>query len=336
MATTQTSSEPLMDNAFFYAKLDTIANANTKKAYKSQLNGLLAKIESETRQSTDKPYKKLVLHVMTNPEIYAPMFEKFYPMITTRKNMFGLVLVMFKYADLKSEYNRRYEAWKKIHEECTERVLAVIKTNEPSEKQQRKYLSYEEMEKGVQRLAKDNPHSTLKKSKQFCLIAMYTRIMPKRSDFGDIKIYSKDRDDNENNYLVLDPKGRSFFVFNKRNKTRMKKQLVERIDDDLRDIFVKSVKKHPREYLFIGKERRPYDRRTFSQFVIQTFKDVFDKDTGVSMIRHMYDTEKVNRQRMSQAELDHIAEHMGHSNRQQGMERFLFKKTADDGDSMKE
>ena len=315
-----------MNNEFFYAKLDTIENENSKRAYKSQLNALISKIDAEPRQSTDKPHKKLVLHVVTHPEIYAPMFEKFYPKISTRKNMFGLVLTLFKHADLKCKYKKRYEAWKKISDECAQRVQDIIDTNEPSKKQKEKYLTFEEMEKGIERLAKDDPHSTLKKSKEFCLLKMYSRVIPRRSDFGDIKIYSKDRDDNENNYVVLVPKGSSFFVFNKRSKTRMDEQLVEPIDDDLRDVFLDSIRAYPREILFTDRTGGPYNKNAFSKFVIQTFRNVFDKDTGVSMIRHMFNTEKIDRQKMSGAELKYYMKHMGHSDDMQGQYRFLFKK----------
>lgn len=157
---------------------------------------------------------------------------------------------------------------------------------------------------------------------------MYQSIQPKRADFGDIRFHKKDHKETDINYLVLSPKkGKSFFVFNHRTKTNSTEPMKEPITDELRDIFLESRNRHERKYLFIGKNKGPFQTtNAFSKFVTRSFANVFGKNTGVSMLRHMYINEKVDFQHSSIEQRKKISAAMGHTAEQQDMYRLIFPK----------
>lgn len=316
-----------MDDQYFIDKLEKeIENKNTRKNYVHRVNGLIKKLKTELKD--DAP-EHLIKHVLTHPRKYSVLIEKIYKNeLLTVKNMFTLILAVFKYCELKEKYEDSYLKWKELHKRYVELERQRYEKNQPTQSQKDKYISYDDMKKGIEKLAKDDPHSTLKKSLEFCLVNMYQSIQPKRSDFGQIRLHKKDHKETDINYLVLSSKkGKSFFVFNHRTKTNSTEPMKEPITDELRDIFLESRKKHDRKYLFIGKDKGPFKTsNAFSKFVIRTFGNVYGKNTGVSLLRHAYINEKVDFQHASIEQKRKIADSMGHDVLQQDKYRLIFPK----------
>lgn len=305
-------------DSYFLEQFETkVENETTKRTYIGQLKVLMNKIKDELKDDTPE---KLIRHILTHPTKYSEMIQKFYKKDNSTKMVIAVILAVFKYSETKCKYEQHYNKWKQIHDQYKTKIEETVEKNEPSESQKEKYISFEVMREGIKKLGKDDPHSTRRKSLQFCLVSMYMYIRPKRSDFGDIKLFTADPKDKTDNYLVLPTKGTAFFVFNHRTKTPMKEPLVEPIDGELKKIFQKSIKKHPRDFLFIGRDGDKFaSPRSFSKFVIRTYEIIFGKKVGVSMHRHIYNSEKIDFQRTTRGQRKEIAASMGHNMTQQDL-----------------
>jgi hypothetical protein len=97
------------------------------------------------------------------------------------------------------------------------------------------------------------------------------------------------------------------------------KKIEEELPEGLvRDIRV-SVKRWPREYLFVKDAEKPHggkdpmNNSTYSAFVQRTFEHLFGRGTGVSLLRHIYISEKLNLDNMTLEEQEEEARLMLHT-----------------------
>jgi hypothetical protein len=316
---------------------EKITNKNTRYQYQRRLNILLTLLKTwQEQHDTDKRKddSTLVLWCMLHPRKCFPVVSQAYESVQTVANMITFILSLFKYADLKCKYDSPYKRWLAFHGEVSDRIEKQYKSNEPTETQRDKYLTFAEMQTVLHNMsASQDPHRTRDLSVDYCLIAMYAEIAPLRSDFGKIRVYTKDREFTHKNYVVLgDQDGESYFVINHYNKTQMAKngkmkppKRIE-ISKALRNTFVDSCKRWPRKYLFVSRRGHEFETSSaYSKFVIAVYKKHFGKPVGTSMLRHIYITEKVNANNLSVAERDNIADAMGHSRNMQDMYKLFVK-----------
>jgi len=305
-----------MDNDYFYKVLDEkISNINTRNNYKTRLTSLLNKVDIE--------HKHEVLYLLAHPRKYFPLVEERYNhKISTVKNVLTFILSLFKYASLKCKFERSYNKWKEFHEEYSNKEQEIYDNNVPSESQQAKYISFKEMREKIQTIK--SPHATLRASLEYCLMNMYLEIIPKRADFGQIRVYSKDKQKTDRNYLVLGD-NESYFVLNHYNKTQKDEPIIEPVNDRLASIFKASMKQYPRKYLYVGIDGEAFrSANSYAKFVVGTYKKYFKKPIGVSMLRHIYISDKVDFNKLSVKEKDHIASSMAHSRKQQEQYKLFF------------
>lgn len=324
-----------MDDQDFVAILDkTISNPNTRKNYKYRLSGLQKRLRQHMSETGMKVKEdQLILHVLTHPRQYFPIIKTIYNNETlTVKNIVTFLLSLVKHANLKCKIESPYKKWLSFHEEMAKLENERYSTNLPTDKQRQNYVSVEELQRAVDKLAKESPHGTIKKSLQFCLLKMYTYIKPKRADFGAIRVYAgKDPHKKDRNYVVLS-NDKSYFVLNHYNKTQTNDiPIVEEIDKELVKTFRDSVLAHPRQYLFVGADQKHFKTSdAFGKFVKTTFKEHLGKSTGVSLLRHMFINEKVDLNNLSIMEKNAIATAMGHTRSQQEQYKLFFGKTSKD------
>lgn len=313
-----------MNDQFFYDALKKgLDNANSRKNYEHRLNSLIRKLK-EHGVAEDAPKDKLVAHVLTHPRKYMPVLVKAYnEQGATIKNVFTMVLALFKYANLKCRYEGPYVKWKRFHESYAAKEQEHYNSNDPTKKQRNNYISFEEMKEKLE--GWKHPHETVASSLQYTLICMYYHIRPKRADFGRIKVYEKDPRRRDINYLVLHEKDAKF-VLNNYNKTGAKGEpIVEPVPGELADVITASLARHPRRYLFVGRDGRPFKTsNAYSKFVIHTYKTHFGRGVGVSMLRHIYISERLDMNKLTVKDKDDIAKAMGHSRRQQEQYKLMM------------
>lgn len=260
-------------------------NPKTRTNYNSRLTSLQRALATQ------------LLEILEDPETYYPQMQKKYTSLATRKNILTAILVLFREDKELHENKPAYERWKKLHDDLGRLQDAKVRRSEPEDKQVEKYTSFEEIESKYEELKRRGFHDTLRHSMQFTLLSVITHLRPKRADLGAVEIY---RDDDprktDQNYIVLrKPKdGGSYLVMNMYKTSKYYQTVEEDLPEGLVRDIEQSLTRHPRKYLFTKEKGDPMSNNTYSVFVRQTFEELFGRSTGVSLLRHIYITEKLD------------------------------------------
>lgn len=253
--------------------------------------------------------------ILIDPDTYYPQLQRLYTSLTTRKNMLTIILVLFREdEELRTKHAAEYERWKKLHDDLAKHQGAKIKRSEPEAKQVEKYTSYEEISAKYEELKKRGPHPTERQSMQYLLLSVLVHLRPKRADLGKVRIYKeKDPRHTDENYIVLRTKGSSYLVMNLYKTSKYYQTVEEDIPEGLLKDITTSLNRWPRDYLFRKDDGEPMSNNTYSAFVKSTFEQFFGRATGVSLLRHIYITEKLDFDNMTLEEQDSEAKLMLHT-----------------------
>jgi hypothetical protein len=316
---------PRTDEDFYNLLKTNLPSVKSSQNYIARLKKIMTFPEVKEAGAT---LKKVLKH----PDVFYPVVQNHYPNINTRKNVMTAIMAVFKFdKDYAARHEDAFREWKRLHENMTSLQEVKVKQNEPSERQKANYTSFEDIKlKHIEVKKSGDPHATLKTSQQYLLLTILLDITPKRSDLGRLRIY-KDRDPNNSkeNYLVLKNKfdtDASYLVLNKYKTAKTYGRVEEDIADATAVILRESLRRHPREYVFVDKHGVPYSTNdAYGKFVVRTFMDLFGKQMGTSLIRHAFVKEKVDPKSMSQEELEEIALKMLHSTKLQAQYNFVEK-----------
>ena len=266
--------------------------------------------------------------IFANPDVSYKKLRETYPNISTRKNVMTVILAVFKQSSqLKELLSQQQQRWKTFHDHMDSFQEAKYKKHVPEPKQLAKYTPMEDMEIKYKELKKQqDPHATQQDSIQLVLLSTVTSIPPKRSDLGKMEIfYEEDPNKTDCNYLVLRSTGISYMVFTKyksRAATRVDQELPPQVVTDIRD----SLRRYPRRYLLVNRFNAPFQTNdAYAKYVVRVFQRLFGKSTSVTMLRHIYITEKVSWE-MDDDELEQKARQMLHTTKLQ--RKYYWRKSA--------
>lgn len=253
--------------------------------------------------------------ILKNPETYYPKIQKVYTSFITRKNLLTVLLVLFREDELlHNEHKEAHTMWRKLHDDLAKLQNAKVRRSEPDDKQIEKYTSFEEIEAKYEEMKKRASHDTERKSLQFLLLSVLVHLRPKRADLGAIAIYrEKDPRKTDANYVVLRRKGSSYLVMNVYKTSKYYQTVEEDLPEGLVKDIETSLARWPRDTLFRKSDGEPMSNNTYSAFVKNTFEVLFGRATGVSLLRHIYITEKLNFDDMTLEEQDNEAKLMLHT-----------------------
>lgn len=310
--------------AMFAAMGRSIATKTTLNAYIGRLRLLLQRLQLD-----NTPHG---LHqLLTNPDEYVPKIKRMYGTKTpTTRNMINAVLAVFKHGGLDDSFAAARAEWQKPNVVIYQAEMARYETNRGTKKQRDNFISLDDMRTKFEKIRRtEDPHKTLESSLHFCVLALYLNIRPRRSDFGEVKIYTHNPrgGESQKNYLVL-RKGNSYFVLNDVSKVRANssKDMLERVKhepvkDELYRVIKDSLIAHPREYLFVGKRGNPLTiKARYSALVLEAFRALFGKNIGVTMLRHIF-ISNMDLNKVSVQQRNEIAMAMGHSRNMQDVYR---------------
>lgn len=295
---------------------ENIPNENTRNNYIARLSKL-----SESLGSS-------MYDIAKEPSVYYPLIKKLYVEDSTRKNVVIAVMVIFKHiGDMLSKKKSAYDAWKEIHGGLTEAEEARYKKNKPKQSQEDNYLSFAEIEQKHASLKGGTPHATKKSSQEFLLLSIALHLRPKRADLGNVAIIRPGAKlSPSKNYLVLDGPSRSILVLHDFKTAKTYDRILEPVTEELYGDIRDSLEAHPRRWLFSDRTGGPYSKNGYSQFVLRSFSHVFGKRVGVTMLRHIYVSERLDFNKMTQEELDGEAHLMGQSPDLQRKYRWVMRK----------
>ena len=295
-----------MEDRFVKVLDGSFPNLKTRENYKSRLNTLVKHMNT-----------KSLLEILEAPDTFYPRMREQYTSITTRKNVLTAMLVLFREdAELKKgDKNEEARAkWKRLFEDLARHQEAKVKRSEPEDKQIEKYTSYEEIEAKYEEMKRVGGHTTLKESQRFVLMSILVHLRPKRADLGTVYIF-KDNDPNRTdiNYIVIRKRGASFLAMNLYKTSKHYRKVEEDLPEGLVRDIVHSLKRWPRAFLFTKEDGDPMSNNTYSKYVSNTFEELFGRATGVSLLRHIYISEKLDFDDMTMEEQDEEARLMLHT-----------------------
>jgi len=294
-------------------------NEITKLNYISRMTGLLRKIDADS-----------LFTILEDPVRWYPKIREAYPSITTRRNLLTVFLALFTHdKELKEDVGGEdvQKKWRQYHDELVRYQKTQQSKSEPSKKQVEKYTSFEEIETKYRDLGKKSPHESLRSSQQYLLLSVVLHLKPKRADLGSVKIYhEKNPNRTDENYIVLRTRGSSYLVMNLYKTNKFYHTVEEDLPRELTDDLQTSLRRHPRDFLFVSSEEKPMSNNTYSKWVSHIFSDLFGKSTGVSLLRHTFISEKLDVSNMTLGEREDVARKMGHSTTLQDQYRFVKPK----------
>lgn len=316
---------PENQNEYYYKllkeKLPSPVSAHT---YISRFSALLQKPE----------FKHVTIRaLLVNPNKYWPVMRKVYVNINTLKTTINSVLACYRYDDrLKTGHAQQYKRWTQLHTDMQRLLNMDSRQNKMNDKQKKNYVAWSEIKLKVSELQRDDPFSKgLRHAMKYLLLVVITDVTPKRADFGALRIYyDADPDVQKQNYIVVNTQRNAAYIVLQNYKTS---KTFMRHEEDLKPetvrVIKQSLRRYPREYLFIDSRSRPYLRdASYSEFVRNTFGTFWkEKKLGVSLYRHVFLSEAVDWNNMTGQEQTDLARDMQHSVGQQQQYRFITKES---------
>ena len=266
---------------------------STIKSYVQNLEKILKKLENSD-------YK-----ILENFEKVDKAIENLSPL--TRRNYYNAIIVYLQAVKAKDDIIKKYVEIRDIRNTEYE---AFTKTNTKSEKQEKNWLSKEELDGVLE-------HWKSFDKQKYMVLKLYM-MYPLRNDMRDMQLmtygkYNKmsDEDKKGNNYFLTRQKPLAYFFALNRYKTAGSygEKLIE-IDPSLnKEIGTFLRKSGHTSYLFTKKSGAPFSSIEFSKYVNSIFKKT-GKNISTTMIRHIMATLSGGEALKKQKEL---AANMGHS-----------------------
>jgi hypothetical protein len=282
---------------------------------KADISNITKKVYLERLKVIIQDTEKDIYEILSNPTIYIDWIKNRSKSLQTQKSYISAILALFKHTPgLKEKEKKNYYDWYSEFSSIHKQIEAKYKLNEPTKKQREAYVSYENIVK--KRNEMDSG------SKEKLLLSVYTYLPPLRSDFNCIYIYKeKPTEFKHNNYILLYDK--PTLVLNE-YKTVKKNDILRK---ELPEEFVKeiklSIKKNPREWLFVDRENKPYLVNSFNKWANRTLKKIFGKPLTISLIRHSY-INSLDFNKLTVSQKENIAKDMAHTVNTQDRYRLIF------------
>jgi hypothetical protein len=258
------------------------------KTYMSNINTTARELEKElsTTQDIISNYKEILEH-----------FNKFTPVI--RKTKLSAFIVALDEKDKNSEdvknilVEMRAQLYKDIDEANSDENKQKL-----SKSQEKAYIPWSEVMRVYEQLRieaeplfklENLTRKQFQRLQDFVVLSLYTLTPPRRSmDYTEFKLRNFDKE--KDNYMITTGKKKiPFLVFNTyKNANKIGQQKLQ-ISNQLRNIIQKWSDKNPHDYLIVGSKGT--DKITQPKLNLY-LNNIFGKNIGSSMLRHIYLTEK--------------------------------------------
>jgi len=246
--------------------------------------------------------------IINNPEDAMHELEKSDKMKHTASNHHAYLSAMVAYTKYVLKDDARFDAWKRLEQENWREIEDRYDENRPSELQQDKVATFDEVEEHRQKLEKG--------SFARLLLSFYTLMEPIRADYFATELIHPGEESKEENYIVL-----SDYTLKVRDFKMKKKYdcIDNKLSPELIAELEASLEKYPRAYLFTTEDKKsPYPtRKQFSNWACRTLTTALKRPMTLTALRHIYIVHKMS-QNTPAKEMVEIAKKMGHS---RGMQR---------------
>jgi integrase len=187
-----------------------------------------------------------------------------------------------KYSDKVKEYNKS--------------LVAIAKKQEMTEREEAKWLNWEEILAVRDKLKPATPDDFLA-YQDWVILCLYTMLPPLRADFSPMRIYDEmPPADVSGNFVVLSPNKNSFVLQEYKTSGTYGRQEIE-IPDELLEVLYEWVIYNPTGWLLVREDGEPYTEGNLSQRVGRIMERATrgpegspGKNCGITMFRHAYKT----------------------------------------------
>ena len=191
--------------------------------------------------------------------------------------------------------------WREIQKKNWEPIQERYDENRPSERQQTKVMSLEEVEEVRKSLSKG--------SFERLLVSFYTMIEPIRADYFATELIYGEEESKEENYILNNSR-----LIVRDFKTANKYKVIDNLlSEELQEELRVSLELYPRKYLFTKDDKKsPFvNKKMFSNWACKALKRVLKHPMDLTTLRHIYIGAMMKDK--SKKELTVIARKMGHS-----------------------
>jgi len=267
--------------------------------------GYLARLKS-LQELFDKRLDKII----KDPQTYGEKIKEHYQNENTQKTVFTAILAAIKYTDMKATHRDLFNLWYKFYLKIRNSIERKVINNIPTERQIEAHVDWEDIIKKRDAMAKG--------TKQHILMSLITYIPPRRQlDWYNIKVYTKPnfKPTADHNYINLGWE-KPYILLTDYKTAKFYGRWYKALTDPLLSILMQSLKKEPREYLFLDKYGKPYSKLcVFTEWTNAVIKRTCGNDkTTMNSLRHSF-VSYLRRTcpNMTLAERAQISKDLGHS-----------------------
>jgi len=277
------------------------------KTYMSNINTTARDLQKELSTTTDiiENYKEILEYL-----------NKFTPIV--RKTKLSAFIVALDEKEKNSDEIKTMlaEMRAQLYKDAEE-VDSEDNKQKLTKSQEKNYISWDEVMKTYEQLRieaeplfkLDNlTRKQFQRLQDFVILSMYVLTPPRRSmDYTEFKLRNYDKD--KDNYMMTTGRKKvPTLVFNSyKNANKIGQQKLQ-ISNQLRNIITKWMEKNPHDYLILGSKG---DTKITQPKLNLYLNNIFGKNIGSSMLRHIYLTEKYSD--VDLEELQETTESMGNS-----------------------
>lgn len=295
-------TKTLLTNDCVQKLLDSDLSSETKSSYEQCLRQLVSWFNGED-----------ILQIIAKPErLYRKLLQMYSNRGSIRKYLVACLSLFRHDSQLKIQMPKAYEELSKLLKSVADEVNIAYKYNKPSEKQTEQFVDYSVALAKYEKLERGTPEAIL--------LGLYVLMPPKRNDYWDAKVYMHTSPiADTGNYFIIDQREnaeackQSWLIMNDYKTAGSYGQLREMIPDRLAYEIKLSIKRHPRQYLFVNRSNHPYNSpNTFCKFATERLSTIFGKHVTLTMFRHSYCT-KIRNSDLTLDVKQKLARSMGHS-----------------------
>ncbi len=224
---------------------------------------------------------------------------------TTRKTRLTSIVVGLKSLPENKERKKLIEKYTEMMEKCAEKYMNWVKKQEKSEKQEKNWVTLEELDKVTNRLftritereirTKDNlTKKDYNLLQEYIILRLYDSF-PIRNDFGSMKVISSEdfeklKDKKDKNYLVTN--GKYKIVLNKYKNSKFLGSKEYLVDSKLKKVLKLWFKHNKSGFVLTKQDReRELGSNGLTKFLTKIFQRELGKNISTSMLRHIRATE---------------------------------------------
>ena len=294
----------MSEHQYIKAIMDARLSPISKRVYLQRLKVLMEELQMNIQMLIKSPTE--VLH----------WIQETYVSEQTRKSYISSILAVFRHnaglkEDEKESYLEWYDAFAKVHSAIEERY----KRNEPTQKQKDVYVPFQDVVKARDKLS----HGSYER----LLLSFYTYLPPLRCDFNRVRICKDVQPKDEPNYILVNGGACCTLVLNEYKTQKGKDSYSKDLPKEVCDELTASLTAHPRDWLFVDKDKKPFSAKSFTQWANRILARVIGKRMTVSMLRHSF-INSLDFNKLTVKEKEDIARDMAHTVGTQDRYRLIF------------